>query len=326
MLSSAIASRAVIVSILVAFVLTFPALAARGAAQPPYDAVVVFGDSLSDTGNVFAALHAHSTPPDYSLDVFLVPGAPYARGGHHFSNGAVWIEYLARPLGLAGSVRPAFQSASPSASNFAVATGRARNDGRNVNLGDQVQAFLARTGGVAPSGALYVIELGGNDVRDALVAFPSGGSAAILEAALTAIAENIQALYAAGARHFLVWNVPDISFTPAVQLADSQVPGTAFVASALTQAFNAQLALALNGLSLLPGIDLVPFDASGLITAIVADPSAFGLTDATSPCVMPGTPPFACQGFSGFLFWDGIHPTTAAHEIVARTVAALLGF
>src|SRR5689334_20174526 len=93
-------------------------MAAPLAAQTPYDGIVVFGTSLSDPGNAFALRGGTNTPPDYLVDPLLVPSAPYARGGHHFSNGATWVEQYARSLGLAGSVRPAFRSASPKATNY----------------------------------------------------------------------------------------------------------------------------------------------------------------------------------------------------------------
>ena len=40
-----------------------------------------------------------------------------------------------------------------------------------VNLPQQVQYFLANAGQTAPPDALYVIEMGSNDLRDALVAY-----------------------------------------------------------------------------------------------------------------------------------------------------------
>jgi phospholipase/lecithinase/hemolysin len=58
---------------------------------------------------------------------------------------------------------------------------------------------------------------------------------------------------------------------------------------------------------------------------IVADPTAFGLTNATTACITPGVPPFACTNPDEYLFWDGIHPTTAAHAIIAQEAAAVLG-
>jgi phospholipase/lecithinase/hemolysin len=157
-------------SLLCALALALTAPAAM--AQSGIKRLVVFGDSLSDSGNAFALLGVVNTPPDWSVDAFLVPDRPYARGGQHFSNGATWVEQLARPLGLAGSVRPALRNASPGAGNYAVGAARARADNANAyDLPQQVGQFLSDHAGVAPSDALYVIAIGGNDVRDALVAF-----------------------------------------------------------------------------------------------------------------------------------------------------------
>ena len=47
-----------------------------------YSNIVIFGDSLSDSGGVFNRYKVQSTPPFQ-----LIPSAPYARGGHHFTNG-----------------------------------------------------------------------------------------------------------------------------------------------------------------------------------------------------------------------------------------------
>ncbi len=132
---------------------------APAAAETQFDRIVVFGTSLSDSGNAFALRGNTPVPPDYLVDPFLVPSAPYARGGHHFSNGATWVEQFARPLGLAGSVKPAFMSSSTGAANYAVGGARAHDDGVNLNLPAQVEAFLQDSGGVASASGLYVIEM-----------------------------------------------------------------------------------------------------------------------------------------------------------------------
>jgi phospholipase/lecithinase/hemolysin len=302
------------------------ATAHGAAAQRPFERIVVFGDSLSDTGNAFTLLGASSTPPDYGLSPFLVPSAPYARGGLHFSNGATWIEQFARPLGLAGSVRPAFRGSNPGATNYSVGASRAYDDGSNVNLSVLVGIFLQQFGGVAPGDALYVIEMGGNDVRDALAVFAGGGDGApILQASLASIAQNIQTLYASGARTFLVWNVPDIGLTPAVRTLDAAIPGAVALATMLTVSFNAELEALLAQLSAArPGIELVKFDMFHTIHQIAANPASFGLTDVVNACVTPGDPPFACRNPDEFLFWDGIHPTKAVHAIVARQALDVL--
>jgi outer membrane lipase/esterase len=299
--------------------------AAHGQQRAPYSGIVVFGTSLSDSGNAFALRGGTSRPPDFSLDPLLVPSTPYGRGGHHFSNGATWIEQLARSLGLAGSVRPAFASSSRRATNYAVAAARAHDDGRNVNLSDQVQAFLADHGGVASSDALYVIEMGSNDIRDAIVAYQEGGLPAaqsILHLALASIAEHVQLLYAAGARDFLVWLPPNLGLTPAIQLLNQRSPGAAQLATALTQAFVTGLHGVLTQFSGLPAIDIRRFDAYALLEDMVADPARYGLSNARAACVTPNVEPFSCQASDEYLFWDGIHPTSAAHTIVANRAAA----
>jgi phospholipase/lecithinase/hemolysin len=296
----------------------------RAEAQAPYDGIVVFGTSLSDSGNAFALRGGSNTPPDYLLDPLLVPSAPYATGGHHFSNGATWVEQFARSLGLAGSVQPAFRASSAVATNFAVGAARAYDDGINVNLSAQVDAFLQGAGGAASPSALYVIEMGGNDVRDALVAYPTG-HLPILEQALASIAATVGRLHAAGARKFLVWSAPNPALTPAIRRLDSISPGAGQLATGLTQYFNLYLGNVLTQLSAAYGIDIARLDAYGLLTELVASPGQFGLADVTTACVTPDVAPFACTNPDEFLFWDGIHPTAAVHGIIAQRVASVLG-
>lgn len=304
-------------------------MSAVSAGKPaPYSSIVAFGTSLTDSGNAFALRGGTSTPPDYFADPLLIPSAPYARGGHHFSNGATWVEQLARSFGLAGSVRPAYASESLQATNYAVAGARAYDDGRNVNLTEQVQTFLADYGGVGPSDGLYVIEMGGNDIRDAIVAYQTGGLPAaqsILQQAILSIAQNIQALYAADARSFLVWLPPNPGLTPALQTLDQMSPGVVQLATLLTQGFNAGLTATLAQLSQLPGISIRTLDASSLLDSIVSNPSAYGLTNTSDACITPDVAPFFCQEPDVYLYWDGIHPTRAAHAIVAAVAASLLG-
>jgi phospholipase/lecithinase/hemolysin len=307
-----------------AAVLAVASVTVSAGAQAPFERIVVFGTSLSDSGNAFALRGGTSTAPDYDLDPLLVPSAPYARGGLHFSNGATWIEQFARSRGLAGSARPALLAEDTLATNYAVAAARAREDGVNFNLAAQVDAFLQHFGGAAPADALYVIEMGGNDIRDALVAYRSGGAGPILEAANTAIFLAIKKLHDAGARKFLVWRAPNVGLTPAIRRLDQINPGAAFLAGALSQAFNTALDGVVAYLSGLEGISIRRLDAYGLIANIVANPAAYGLTNVTAACVTPNVAPFTCPNPDEYLFWDGIHPSKAAHAIVGQEAAAVL--
>lgn len=324
-------------AVTVAASLTLAISTLAAADRRPYSGIVVFGTSLSDPGNAFALRGGTSTPHDFGLNPFLIPSVPYARGGHHFSNGATWIEQLARSLGLAGSVRPAYRSESRKATNYAVGAARACDapTDQNVNLADQVGAFLNDVGGAAPSDALYVIEMGGNDLRDAIVAaltvLQGGGSiqaaiaaaSPILQCAQQAIQDQMLALYAAGARNFLVWTVPDPGLTPAIR---SLGPGAMQVAETLTAMFNSQaLVPTVQGLdNVIADLEVTILDVFGLLNDMSQNPQAFGLTNTTNACVMPNEEPYFCQAADEYLFWDGIHPTRAGHAIVAQAAARVL--
>ena len=294
------------------------------AAQTTFGRIVVFGDSLSDPGNAFTLKGGQNTPPydnPNKLDALLIPDVPYAMGDHHFSNGATWIEQLARTVGLAGNTRPAFQGSITEATNYAVGGARAHDDGVNVNLSNQVNTFLKAVGNAAPSDALYVVEFGGNDIRDVL----DTGNPAIITEALTSIGSNIGLLYSTGARKFLVWNAPDLALTPAIRTLDFLYPGAAQSAGFLTQAFNSNLDGLLGLLKQeLPGIEFVRLDVYQVLNGLVANPAAYGLTVVNAACIMPKLPPYECQTPDEFLFWDGIHPTQAVHGIIAHEAASAL--
>lgn len=290
------------------------------ASGPAPERLVVFGDSLSDPGNAFVLIKEVELPP-----FELIPDAPYARGGLHFSNGPTWVEQLAGELDARRSSGPALLKPLVF-SNYAVGGARARPDGA-FDLGTQVQLFLRDFKGQAPGEALYVVYLGGNDLRDALAALatdPTGvTSAGILQAALLAIRDNLLALYTAGARAFLVPSLPNLALTPAVRL---QGPPAQGAAAALAQTFNNQLSQLLDGLTTSLGVPIAQLDVYGILTEVVAAPALFGLTEVEQPCIRPGTKvkPF-CSEPDEYLFWDGIHPTRAGHHILARRAATALG-
>src|SRR5438128_2194632 len=221
-----------------------------GGVAAGYDRVVVFGDSLTDPGNAFVLVGAVAAPPFQ-----LVPDRPYARGGLHFSNGATWVEQLAEALGLGRTAGPAWRKPGVF-SNYAVGGARARTveppeplPSESPDLTDQVGRFLFDVKNAAPPQALYVVHIGGNDVRDALAALahdPSfARSIAIVSGAIDAIKAEITALADAGAHTFLVPNAPDLALVPAVRLLG---PAAQAAAEFLTTTFNDFLEDALSRL------------------------------------------------------------------------------
>jgi phospholipase/lecithinase/hemolysin len=183
-----------------------------------------------------------------------------------------------------------------------------------------VDAFLERSAGAAPGQVLYVIEMGGNDIRDAFQLYATGGNgSAVLAQALVSIAANVQRLYQAGAREFLVWTAPNVGLTPAIRSLGTGAQG---LAGLVSQAFNAGLDGTLTQLAIgLPGTSFARLDAFRVLNDIVADPTPINLTTVTTACITPNVAPFSCKDADAFLFWDGIHPTRAGHTILAQETA-----
>lgn len=162
-----------------------------------------------------------------------------------------------------------------------------------------------------------MIEGGGNDARDVLDLVLSGQDPTqrIADYVLGMV-DMIGTLAGLGANHFLVWNITDLGLVPAVT---AQGTAAAQGASSVVATMNLLLTQALAAL---PGSitdDLTLFDAYAGLNDIVANPAAYGLADASTACAADG----ACDASQAF-FWDGIHPTTAGHQVMARLAVAAI--
>jgi len=286
-----------------------------------YDRIIGFGDSLSDPGNSYVVTGLESTAP-YAP----IPSAPYDT--HRFTNGPTWLELLALKLGRPLSGKPAFLSGRLF-SNYAFGGARARPAGDSPDLTTQVAAFLANNGTRDLDNSLIALFIGSNDVRDTLTALSTASTPAEVDAAfaiipetLQAIASNVQSLYASGARSFIVLNVPNLAITPAVL---SQGEPAVSTAAYLSSAFNTELDALLDQLeSVLPGSEFLRLDVWSLLSSIAMDPESYGLTNTFVPCLSFGVIEGAvCDDADDRLFWDAIHPTTAAHGILAEAAYEL---
>ena len=276
-----------------------------------YSRLVVFGDSLSDPGNAFALTGQFSIRP-----FSLIPDAPYAIGGMHFSNGKTWAEVLAKDLRLPSG--PAYRNPLVF-TNYAVGGARARSLS-GVDLSDQVSLYLSSHNNHADPKALYAILIGGNDIRDAIVAFqtdPSGAaSVQILMEAITSVATNIQALASAGAHTFLIGNAPNLALVPAII---GQGAGAQDLAGVLSAQYNAFQGSTVAGLGKAFSLQVDNLDVNGLLQSLVLFPKQLGLTDVKDSCITPGVIVHAiCRDPDDYLFWDGIHPTHTVHEFLGK--------
>jgi phospholipase/lecithinase/hemolysin len=285
-----------------------------------FDGMVVFGDSLSDPGNHFVAYETTLQPPFAPL-----PDYPYAIGGHHFSNGRTWIEQLSHALGMPTSGKPALRAPGVF-TNYAVGRARARTGAAafpHFDLSTQVQTFLADTGGAARVDALYVIWIGANDLDDALIEAQTNPARAgeIIQAAVTTVAGNVYALWTAGARRFMILNLPDPALAPFVRALG---PGVQAAATQVGAIYNAALTQALSQVSVLPGLQLIPFDVKAVFDEIVATEDG-GRMNVMEPCLTFGVVRHAtCAHPAHYLFWDGAHPTRAGHHLIAEAVLRAL--
>ncbi|WP_419807062.1 SGNH/GDSL hydrolase family protein [Terriglobus sp.] len=262
------------------------AVATLSAHADPFTSIVVYGDSLSDNGNLYRLTHG------------FAPAPPYVNG--RFSNGAVAVEQLAANLNVP-LVDFAFGGATTGIGN--TADGGTPTQAGVVGL----PGMLAEFYGAAPSGqlpagsdlnSLFVVWGGANDF-EAL----SSPTADQTQAAALAAAANSNLIVAGleqeGATHILVPNLPNLGSTP-------EFAGDA-MALAYSSTFNAALAGALpRGATL--------FDTNAVFSAILNSPGNYGFTNVTTPCIVAMANP-AC---TGYLFFDDIHPTTAADAILAR--------
>ena len=318
-------------------------------AHAQFSQLVVFGDSLSDNGNVFAA-SGNTTPPP-----------PYFEGV--FSNGPVWADLLAERWGIP-QTNLAFGGALSGITNSG--NGAAPTDGTLSvyaaaplpGVLAQIQLYAAQTGGAADPDALYVVFVGGNDflqlAQDPMVLGAFGASigldpfdpgfatnlaGAIINLTLDNITSNdarlflggantiasgaVPLLYNMGARNILVAYLPDVSATPAISAADAAAPGTRANFLAIVENYNTVLAARLALLRQnFPDLNLIEYDAANALRAILADPAGFGFENVTDSCVdtlcflNPAIDP------NTYVFWDAIHPTGRVNELTADQIQA----
>jgi len=295
-------SRSSFSRLLAAGAIALVTLASLPAHAGPFSALYVFGDSLSDNGNN-AALLGISAGQVITGNTY-VPSLPYAAGT--YSNGQVWANYYATMLGLP------LTASLTGGGDFAFGGATTGAGSQLPSLRAQAGQYLGATGGVAQANALYVVAGGGNNARAALTAIGGGADAlTTIAATAAAFADDIglivDKLQAAGAQHIVVWNTPNLGLAPAVVAG-----GGASLGSFLAGAMNGALAARLSGEA---GVST--FDLFGLGGQLAANPAAFSFTNVTDACgsVVNAT----C---SHYAYWDGIHPTTAAHQAIANAMFA----
>ncbi len=276
--------------------------------------VVVFGDSLSDSGN------AGSLQP-------LPPGTSFTTNPD-----PVWSEIVAENFSASG------MNSLAGGPNYAFA-GACVNPATPCTFDvvptvtEQIEQYFLRSDGQADPNALYVIWGGGNDVADSAGSDPLNAARHTVMAASVNV-QQIRRLQDAGARTIVVYNLPDISKSP---YAGNQGP---LVQGALTQlvtAYNEGLHAGIreseNG--------IVPINVFAFANEIVENPGTYGFLNVTgTACGEPdatsavsitcgpqgsGYPVSYEDGANRqYLFADRSHPSGAMHAMIASLVTSTL--
>ncbi len=279
---------------------------ASGSQAATYSSLVVFGDSLSDSGNNALALGGGVNTPITDNSTILELPTTFGT----YTNGSVWASRFAAAANL-----PLVPSLVPGGTNFSYGGAGVSGD-RDVggftipSLPTQLATYLQGTGNTASSSALYVIAGGGNDARDIAEAAAQGvDPTSAIQTYAANMASMVGLLQSKGAEHIVVWNVPNIGRTPvAFELGATAVLG----GSALANEMNNALSFALGSLPSMAGVQI--FDIYGLTARAQASGQFPNTTDACGSLQ---------TGCAGVLFYDGIHPTTAGHAMIAGEMLTL---
>ncbi|MEM7556183.1 MAG: phytase, partial [Cyanobacteria bacterium P01_A01_bin.84] len=274
--------------------------------QSKFDNIVTFGDSLADVGNAFNATN-QSIPPS----------PPYFEG--RLSNGLLGVELFAQQLGLSAST-PAFTNGN----NFALGGSEfgSGNDnfGGEPRTGELINLYLSQN--TPSSDDIFYIFGGANNFfpnlntdvtpQEIIANIPDP------ESVVDLLSGHITTLASAGAKTFVVPNLVPLGNTPFAQFT-----GTSEQLNTASIAYNDLLDIKLDELenqlenNVDPDIDIVEIDVEKRFDEIKADPGAFRLTNVTDPAFNQQTEEIVPNP-SEFFWWDSLHPSAAAYELVSE--------
>lgn len=298
--------------------------ASAASVDPSFTSLAVFGDSLSDPGNLFAQTGFPTSPP-------------YFEG--RFSNGPVWAEALAAEFAATGR---------PVTGNFAFGGAQAAANADGIPDFD-AQIELFRNSGLSPAlgdRPLAAVWFGANDLFAGIPAGPDGVFTAVSQAQ-AALQAGLTDLRAEGFNDFLIFNLPDLGEIPLFNLvaaagSPANPSGPSEAATFATDVFNGLLTGVTDGLEA-SGANVFSIDANALFDDLLDDPQAFGVSDTTLPCLFLSTDPATNAGaaqVAGALgqdvvcdleteaneraFFDLVHPNAAVQAALGEEAIAAL--
>lgn len=282
----------------------------------PLDKIVVFGDSLSDNGNLYEYLK-HQLP--------LSP--PYFEG--RFTNGPVWIEDLVRSYYPNNSNQHLLDYAFGGAGILE----EQDDDSELFTLNREMDAYFLANHEKADENSLYVVWIGSNNY----LGVPDDVEKSVGDV-IRGMEHGLHRLVNNGAKQILVLNVPDLGRTPVARELDA-VESLSYLA----KRHNVLLEkLIINLKGQYPGVHWIYSDVNLVFDEMINNPSDHGFTNITDTCyeeIIPNDlrksksilkmvssvkPKISSNPCKGYLFFDPVHPTGPAHQLMAEKIKILL--
>ncbi|KAF8062857.1 hypothetical protein N665_1191s0012 [Sinapis alba] len=336
--------------LLVSFQISF----AQDAPTALFTAIITFGDSVVDVGNnnYLPTIFRADYPP-YGRD--FAGHKPTGR----FCNGKLATDITAETLGFT-KYPPAYLSPEASGknlligANFASAASGYDDKAALLNhaipLYQQVEYFkeykskLIKVAGSKKSdtiikGALFLLSAGSSDFVQNYYVNPLLNKVYTPDQYGSMLIDNfstfIKQVYAIGARKIGVTSLPPTGCLPAARtLFGFHEKGCVSSLNTDAQQFNKKLNAAASKLQKqYSGLKIVVFDIFTPLYDLVQSPAKAGFSEATKGCCGTGTVETTsllcnpksygtCTNATQYVFWDSVHPSEAANEILAT---ALIG-
>lgn len=270
-----------------------------------YQNIVAFGDSLSD---------------HYGLQVYFGTYDPVTNPNgvpEVWSDGDVWVEYLA--AGWGASLENNAIGGAMTLGHESETVQMLSNNGTIPNLGlvGQVGMYVAGSPQIDSEETLFTIWIGANDLMEfGRGEYYTTEPYVMIAGAMTSITDAVVSLYSQGASHFLILNLPDIAKSPGY---NKRSPEEIASVTQLVQAYNGALTANIEKLEAsLDGITIDSYDMFAYLGEIIDSGTFVNVTDTYMELDAEGNKTGNVNGDAAdYLFWDSIHPTTRAHEIIA---------
>lgn len=137
---------------------------------------------------------------------------------------------------------------------------------------------------------------------------------------LTQLTQDTNQLINLGATMLIVPNLPDLGATPEFNSSAQGVQ----LGDAFSSAHNANLPGLMQQLHQGTGANIIVLNTQALLETVIKSPGTYGFGNVTDACIDSAACVASPTIQNSYLFWDSVHPTTRAQQVIAAYAAASL--